>query len=65
MKIRIEIKDGVPIEEAKHILYEACENINDTLDMETDEHTLLRGGVITDEATDEVLAKIYIEEEKT
>ena len=58
MRITIDIKDK---DDPRHVLYEAYQNIDQTLSDPPDDNELLAGGIITDEETDEVLAIISID----
>lgn len=59
MRITINIKKN--IDDPCRVLYEAYQNIDETLKNPPDENELLAGGIITDDETDEILAVISID----
>lgn len=59
MRITIDIKKNA--DDPRRVLYEAYQNIDETLGTPADEQELLAGGLITDEENDEVLATITID----
>lgn len=59
MRITIDIKKNA--DDPRRVLYEAYQNIDETLATPPDESEIIAGGLITDEETDEVLAVISID----
>lgn len=58
MQINITIKDK---DDPRRVLYEAYQNIDQTLSEPPADDELISGGLITDDETDEVLAVISID----